>query len=381
MKKKILVVDDSALMRRIVCDIINSDDRFEVGDTAVNGVEALDLLTKNKYDAVVLDIVMPQMDGLKVLKELNARHIYAKVIMNSTLTKEGADITMEALDEGAMEFVHKPSAILDAKGDAYRESFLTVLDTVCKAMLIPKRTPAKPVGKLQAAKDSQATTPQVTTGAFTKTVLANKSSSGDAVKYNPSNVKGKKLIAIASSTGGPKALQEVIPKFPATLNVPVLIVQHMPAGFTASLAERLDSLSKVHVKEAAEGDILKPGWVYLAKGGVHMQVVRAKGQYQIVFTNEPPREGVKPCANYMYESLKDSDYDEICCVVMTGMGADGTQGIANLKKSKKVHVIAQQADTCAVYGMPRSIVNNGLADEIVPLEELAQTATKNVGVH
>lgn len=359
MKKKILVVDDSALMRRIVCDIITSDERFEVADTATNGLEALELLTQNRYDAVVLDVVMPQMDGLTVLKELNKRHIRAKVMMNSTLTKEGADVTIQALDEGAMEFVHKLNGILDAKGQEYKEQFLEVLEAVTRARLFGLRT-----------RDAAAKTP-----------WSDQTTVVSQVKRNPSKVKGSKIIAIASSTGGPKALQAVVPRIPKDIDAPILIVQHMPAGFTASLAERLDGLSDVSVKEAAEGDVLQKGCVYLARGGMHLKVENKRGSYQIVFGDEPSREGVKPCANYMYESLMNSDFEEVCCVVMTGMGADGTQGIANLKKSKRVHVIAQTEDTCAVYGMPRSIVNSGLADEIIPLDEIAGIITKNVGVH
>ena len=356
MKKKILVADDSALMRRIVCDIINSDDRFEVADMATNGLEVVELLSKKSYDAVILDVVMPQMDGLSVLKELNKRKINAKVIMNSTLTKEGANVTMQALEEGALEFVHKPNGILDVRGENYRQTFLSVLEGVC----------------FQAgrARVGGASTVRRTVTPAVRTPVVNK----------PSNVKGKKILAIASSTGGPKALHEVIPKLPANLNAPVLLVQHMPAGFTASLAERLNAISALTVKEAAEGDILKNGYVYIAKGGSHMKVVRKNRDYQITLTNEPTREGVRPCANYMYESLADSDFEEICCVVMTGMGADGTEGIINLQKTKRVHVIAQSEETCAVYGMPRSVVNKGLANEVLPLGELAQAATKNVGV-
>ncbi len=356
MKKKILVADDSALMRRIVCDIINSDDRFEVADMATNGLEVVELLSKKSYDAVILDVVMPQMDGLSVLKELNKRKISAKVIMNSTLTKEGANVTMQALEEGALEFVHKPNGILDVRGENYRQTFLSVLEGVCFQ-----------VGR---AKSGTSVAVRRTEVSAARTPIVNK----------PSTVKGKKILAIASSTGGPKALHEVIPKLPANLNAPVLLVQHMPAGFTASLAERLNAISALTVKEAEEGDILRNGCVYIAKGGSHMKIVRKNRDYQITLTNEPTREGVRPCANYMYESLADSDFEEICCVVMTGMGADGTEGIINLQKTKRVHVIAQSEETCAVYGMPRSVVNKGLANEVLPLGELAQAATKNVGV-
>ena len=191
---------------------------------------------------------------------------------------------------------------------------------------------------------------------------------------------GKKVVAIASSTGGPKALQNVIPNLPENLKAPVLIVQHMPAGFTEALAERLNNLSKLNVKEAQEGDILEDGQVYLARGGRHMKVVRQAGRHVIHYTDEPPREGVRPCANYMYETLADSTYDEVVCVVMTGMGADGTTGIKKLMESKKTTVISQSEETCTVYGMPRSVVNAGLSNQEVPLAQIANEIMKNVGV-
>ena len=368
MKKKILVVDDSALMRRIVCDIINGDERFVVEDTAVDGEDAIQKLSQKQYDAVVLDIVMPKLDGLGVLREINKRGIRAKVIMNSTLTKEGAQITMDALNEGAFEFVHKPRNVFDAQGEEYSVSFLNILDATARAAF-----PAVSQGALPEEEKKTPTFSRVSKGQPVVEL--------PPIRRNPSTVKGKKIVAIASSTGGPKALIEVIPKLPAGLNAAVLVVQHMPAGFTASLADRLDSLSEVHVKEAAEGDVLEKGTVYLAKGGQHMKIKRVGVQYKIYYTDEPTREGVRPCANYMYETLRDSDFEEICCVVMTGMGADGTEGIKHLKAAKQVHVIAQSAETCAVYGMPRSIVNSNMADEVIPLTELYQSITKNVGVH
>ena len=190
----------------------------------------------------------------------------------------------------------------------------------------------------------------------------------------------KKVVAIACSTGGPKALQTLIPQLPANLNAPVLIVQHMPAGFTEALAGRLNTLSVLSVKEAAEGDVLMPGGVYLARGGRHMNVVKSCGKHVIHYTDDPPREGVRPCANYMYESLADCGYDEVVCAVLTGMGADGTAGIKNLKVKKKVVVLAQDEESCAVYGMPRSIVTAELTGKGITLDQIAQEIIKNVGV-
>ena len=356
MAKKILVVDDSALMRRVLCDIINSDERFEVQDRAVNGLEALDLLTRNSYDAVVLDVNMPQMNGLELLKELQKRKISARVMMASTDTKEGAKTTLDSLELGALDFVHKPNNAMDCRTDAFKDRMLRILSVVA---------------------DSKAPTFGKT---FTMEELKTSKKMVELVSKHASAVTGDKVVALASSTGGPKALQSVIPRLPKNLKAPVVIVQHMPAGFTASLAERLDSLSEIHVKEAVEGDVLEAGNVYLAMGGRHLNIKQAMGKYSIHYTDQPTREGVRPCANYMYESLMDSRYDQVVCVVMTGMGADGTEGIQHLKEKKKIHVIAQEASTCAVYGMPKSVVNAGLTDQIVPLDQIAQEIIMNVGV-
>ena len=354
--KKILVVDDSALMRRVLCDIINSDNRFEVQDRAVNGLEALDLLSRKTYDAVVLDVNMPQMNGLELLKELNKRKISAKVMMASTDTREGAKTTLDALELGALDFVHKPNNAMDCRNEVFKDEMLSIL-----AVVADSRAPV--FGKTFSMEEVKTS----------KKVV-------ELVSRHTSSVSGNKVVALASSTGGPKALQSVIPRLPKNLKAPVVVVQHMPAGFTASLAERLDSLSEIRVKEAAEGDTLEAGTVYIAKGGKHLNVQSSMGKYTIHYTDQPNREGVKPCANYMYESLQDSRFDQVVCVVMTGMGADGTEGIKRLKTKKKIHVIAQEASTCAVYGMPKSVVTAGLSDQIVPLEQIAQEIIMNVGV-
>lgn len=354
--KNILLVDDSALMRRVLCDIINSDKRFHVEDRAINGLDALDLLSRKTYDAVVLDVNMPKMNGLELLRELQKRKIQAKVMMASTDTMEGAKTTLDALELGAIDFIHKPTNALDCRDDDFKERMLTTLAAVAESRNIS----ITKAFNIEEIKD-------------TRKVV-------ELVSRSSTAVRGNRVVALASSTGGPKALQAVIPKLPANLKCPVVVVQHMPPGFTASLAERLDSLSEVHVKEAAEGDVLEAGTVYIARGGKHLNIITQVGKYSIHYSDEPSREGVKPCANYMYESLMTSHYDEVVCVVMTGMGADGTQGIEHLKEKKKVHVIAQEASTCAVYGMPKSIVTAGLADQIVPLEQIAQEIIMNVGV-
>lgn len=358
MTKKILIVDDSALMRRVLCDIISSDERFEVAGRAINGLEAFDLLSRNRYDAVVLDVNMPKMTGLQLLEELRKYKIPARVMMASTDTMDGTQTAMKALELGAMDFVHKPDSAIDCRMEAFKREFLMTLSAVADSRLPVFETGEK------------------------KTVESQTSSrAAEFVRKRPVGFGGNKIVAIASSTGGPKALQAVIPKLPKGLNAPVLLVQHMPKGFTASLAERLNGLSDISVKEAVEGEELERGTVYIAMGGRHMNVQsRPGGKYVIHYSDEPAREGVKPCANYMYESLKNSGFSQVVCVVMTGMGADGTAGIRNLKESKQVHVIAQNQETCVVYGMPKSVVTASLADQVVPLEQIAQEIILNVGV-
>ena len=354
--KKILIIDDSALMRTVLSDIINADSRFQVVDKAKDGVEGLELLKKNSYDAVVLDINMPRMDGITMLKELQKLKIKAKIMMASTDTKEGAKVTMDALDLGALDFVHKPDRASECRGEDFAKTFINTLAAVADSKA-PVSVKSFSIDDVKEAK---------------KVV--------ELVSKSASKITGNRIVAVASSTGGPRALQAVIPKLPKNLKTPVVLVQHMPEGFTASLAERLDSLSEIKVKEAAEGDILQPGTVYISRGGKHMHIVKSGGKSTIHYVDGPTREGVRPCANFMYESLMESDYDEICCVVMTGMGADGTEGIKNLKTKKKVHVIGQEGSTCTVYGMPKAVAAAGLVDQVVKLDDIAREIIMNVGV-
>jgi len=188
----------------------------------------------------------------------------------------------------------------------------------------------------------------------------------------------RKIVAIASSTGGPRALQTLISGLPGDIGVPVLIVQHMPVGFTEALAKRLDSISELNVVEATNGQLVLPGTAYLCRGGIHMNIDYREGRHFVRYGDEPPREGVKPCANYMYESLADSQFDEVVCTVMTGMGADGTEGIGRLARAKRVYVIAQNAESCAVFGMPKAAIRAGIVDKELTLALIANEITKKV---
>ena len=313
MKKNILVVDDSALMRRVICDIINSDDTFQVTDVCRDGLEAYEKLKVNRYDGVILDVNMPRMGGLELLERLQKERIKTNVIMVSTMTTRDADVTIS----------------------------------------LTERRPA--VAAVSAVQKRNASA---------ETRFKNK------------------IVALACSTGGPKALQSVIPYLPANLDAPMVLVQHMPAGFTNSMANRLDEISKINVKEAENGEILKKGTVYIAPGGKHMEVKKCPdGSHKIVYNDMPPIGGLKPCANITYDSLRTCGYDQVVCVVLTGMGADGTNGILELSKVKPIYTIAQDAKTCVVYGMPKAIAETGLVNEVVPLTEVANSITKNVGVN
>ena len=355
MKKNILVVDDSALIRRVICDIINSDSNFQAKDFARDGLEAYEKLKTTSYDGVVLDVNMPRMDGLQLLERLQKENIKANVIMVSTLTTKDAEVTILALERGAIDFVTKPNNIAEAKGEEFKKKLLDVLTAVLNSRSYVKSSAAKPVTSVRPS----------TPANFTRLKASGKN----------------KLVALACSTGGPKALQSVIPYLPKNLDAPMVLVQHMPAGFTKSMADRLNEVSEIAVKEAEDGDKLEKGHIYVAPGGKHMEVVKCTdGTHKIALNDMPAIGGLRPCANITYDSLSKSGFDEIVCVVLTGMGADGTNGILSLGHHKPIHVISQSAETCVVYGMPKAIEESGVVDEVVPLEKVAETITKNVGV-
>ena len=357
-KKRILVVDDSPLMRRMLSDIINSDKRFRVVAKAENGMEAFDLLTRESYDAVVLDLNMPKMNGLELLAELRKYRISARVMIASTDSAEGAQVTMDALELGALDFIQKPGSSFECRGEDFTESFLGILHAVSCSKLPAYDKPPIPVA------------------------IPAKSEKTKIVAKHYEDTKVNKIVAIASSTGGPKTLQSIIPLLPQDLDAAIVIVQHMPKGFTASLADRLNAFSKICVQEAKESEELKKGVAYVAQGGKHLNIgLGVTGNLIFHYTDEPPREGVKPSANFLFESLAMHTRLDVTCVVLTGMGSDGTDGIRKLKQKKDVYVITQDCESCVVYGMPKSVVNAGLSDKIVTLDEMAKFIEEKVGRH
>lgn len=391
-KKNILIVDDSALMRRVESDIIKSDERFQVLDMATNGLEAFDLVTRNssKYDAVVLDINMPKMNGIEFLEALEKQKIRLKIIIVSTLAKDGAAETIRALELGAFDYVTKPDSFIDAMSDTFKEKLLQCLryatslveDKASDLLQTEKKVEEKkPAEKTEAKKTAPTKFSSGVVSPMNPRAILSENFAPKRPHKTINSVNARRLVVIASSTGGPKALQQVICKLPKNINAPVLIVQHMSEGFTKSLAARLNELGEVKVVEATGGEKLEKGTVYLAKGGSQMRIVKKGSDYAIdINTAEPARNGLKPCADIMMESLANFVFDDITCVVLTGMGGDGTMGIRQLNETGNIYVIAQDEATSTVYGMPKVVYEAGLTDIVLPLGKIAEEIIKNVGV-
>ncbi len=389
-KKRILIVDDSALMRRMESDIINSDNRFCVVGTCTNGLDAFDRVIKapKDYDLIICDINLPKMTGLEFLAALGKERLNVKVIIISALTSIDSKETIQALQLGAFDCIKKPESFAEVMGDVFKK---TVLDKVALATGIEghwageQETPShKPFEhelgiNFEHREEKREGEEHVVSPMNPREILAN--ITAKKRPHRPMPGSAKKLVLIASSTGGPKALQEVIPFLPKNINAPVLIVQHMAEGFTGSLANRLDQESQIHVVEASDGTKIAKGIVYIAKGGSQMRLKKTGTDYKIELNSEEPaRNALKPCADILFESIAGMDFDEIICCVMTGMGGDGTMGINALAEKNNIFVIAQDEPTSTVYGMPKVIFDSGLTDIVRPLGQLAQEIIKSTGV-
>ena len=336
---RVLVVDDSATVRAVLRRHLNADPAIEVVGTASDGVEALERIAELRPDVVTLDIEMPRLDGLGTLERIMKR-FPTPVVMVSSQTREGADATLRALELGAVDFIEKASFRHLGAGGELADAVRMKVRSAATARLAASPTVAPPVRPLPTVKSGRRW--------LQKTVL------------------------IGSSTGGPLALRRLLERLPADMNVPVLIVQHMPPGFTKSLADRLNDVCPLRVEEAGEGARLRPGTALLAPGGRHM-TVDSRGTISL---NEDPVEcGVRPAVNVTMESLVAAAGDQVVAAVLTGMGNDGTRG-AGLIKEAGGHVIAEAESSCVVYGMPRSVVNAGFADELLPLDEIADAIVR-----
>lgn len=328
---KVLVVDDSVFMRKIVSDMLESDPRIKVCGIAKNGIEAIEKVKELKPDVVTMDVEMPRMDGLTALGHI-MKECPVPVVMLSTLTEKGADATLTALSRGAIDYVQKPSGAVSLDVRKVQSILLEKVKAAAQSnprTLTPKKkiAPAKPL------------------------------------KYTPSSTT--KIIAIGTSTGGPASLAEIIPHFPAD-TPPMLIVQHMPADFTARFAERLNEVSAIRVKEASAGDKLDPGLALLAPGDYHMTV----GKDGKVHMNKNPKiHGVRPAVDPMMTTASEVYKSKMIGVILTGMGRDGAAGIEMIKKNNGA-TIAQDEATCVVYGMPHEAYKTGCVDRVVPLSQI-----------
>ncbi|MEZ0344169.1 MAG: chemotaxis response regulator protein-glutamate methylesterase [Caldimicrobium sp.] len=331
-KIRVLVVDDSAIMRKLITDILKKDPQIEIVGQAENGKKAVELAKSLRPDVITLDIEMPEMDGLTALRFLKKEVPSAKVIMFSSLTQEGARATLEALSLGAFDFVPKPST----------KSFLESVKKI-EEDLLPKIK-----GATEKVRASFLTLPKITT----------------RIKSGLYRVLG-----IGVSTGGPQTLTEIFKELPGDFPAPILIVQHMPPLFTKQLAERLDKITPLKVKEAENGEPVKEGMVYIAPGDYHMVVKKENNQKIIHLHQGPPKNNCRPSVDVLFESLAEVYNGTCLALVLTGMGRDGAEG-AQLIKKKGGAVIAQDAQSSIVYGMPRAVIESGLADEVLSLSEI-----------
>lgn len=345
--KKVLIIDDSALMRRLMSDIIKEDNGLEVSDMAKNGEEGLALLDEGRqYDLILLDINMPKMNGVVFLEHLLERGLTTKVIIVSSIASRSTHETIRALELGAFDFIKKPGSSSGKTTDEFKYQLLS------KSYLA--------VGLERGFEKVD-----------WKNYLGKNSVPNTSVSKVDKKAKGT-LVFIACSTGGPQSLQQVIPKFPKDFPCPILVVQHMPAGFTRSLADRLNEMSSLSVMETSDGQKVEPGHVYLAKGGHQSYLVQDNALgHELRVTTDPPRNALRPCADVLLESLAETGYRRIICAVLTGMGDDGTRGLAYLRQYKEITVIGQDEKTSVVYGMPKAAKMAGLVDEIVALQDVA----------
>lgn len=331
---RILIVDDSALYRLLLRDVLGSIPGCSVVGHAKNGKEALERIEELDPHLVTLDVEMPDMSGIEVLRAMHTRHYRAKAVMVSRFTDAGAQTTTDALLEGAFDFILKPSGKDPSANKACLQRELAE-----KLTAFREGFRSSPASKLEVA--AAALAPSWSCAA----------------------------VLIGASTGGPEALRLLLPALPADLPVPVVVVQHMPPQFTHSLAERLNGLSGLEVIEAKHGMPLVAGRVFVAPGGRHLKLAGPKGQVTIHLTDDPPENSCRPAVDYTLRSACDSLEGKALAVILTGMGRDGLQGSGELKQLGG-RVVAQHADGCTVFGMPKAIIEAGLADRVVKLPHL-----------
>ena len=394
---RVLIADDSAFMRRVLSDMFASQPDFEVAGTARNGQETVDKVRQLSPDLVTLDVNMPVMDGLEALDIIMKEHPMP-VVMLSSLTQKGTEQTVKALALGAVDFISKAGGSISSI-DGITSEILEKCRAAAKAHARKTivASPPKPVSAgppmmkriqlplRQGYKPPESTKPQepvasVNTYAKRNNPLLKRNANPPAPPSKPSAVPmtdmgrgAEKLVVMGTSTGGPQALQNVITRLPGNLPCGVVIVQHMPAGFTKALADRLNTISEIAVKEAEDGESIRPGQVYIAPGNYHLRI---RNGTQIVLGQDPPVGNHRPAVNVMFSSVASLGR-KLVAVIMTGMGCDGCDGMREIKEAGG-YSIAQDEPTCVVYGMPKAVVDAGLADEIKPVQNIAQAIVEAV---
>ncbi|SEK35776.1 two-component system, chemotaxis family, response regulator CheB [Pseudomonas sp. NFIX51] len=367
MAVKVLVVDDSGFFRRRVSEILSADINIQVVGTATNGKEAIDQALALKPDVITMDYEMPMMDGITAVRHIMQR-CPTPVLMFSSLTHEGARVTLDALDAGAVDFLPKNFEDISRNPEKVKQLLCEKVHSISRSNRRFSSYSAPAPQPAAAPKPAPTSTSSFggTAPARPAPIPARTPAAG-ASSPAPKR-KAYKLVAIGTSTGGPVALQRVLTQLPANFPAPIVLIQHMPAAFTKAFAERLDKLCRISVKEAEDGDILRPGLALLAPGGKQM-MVDGRGAVKILPGDE--RLNYKPCVDITFGSAAKSYGDKVLAVVLTGMGADGREGARLLKQGGSA-VWAQDEASCVIYGMPMAIVKAELADAVYGLDDIGK---------
>ena len=352
-KIKVFMVDDSAVIRLALRKLLSSEPDIDVIGYARNGKEALEQLKTVKPDVITLDVEMPVMNGIETLKEIMKMPKPIPVIMVSSVTKAGAEVTLESLNLGAMDFVTKPSSSSSVEISKIKHDLVEKIKAAVK--FEPKKIHkiTKPVEREQ----KEISLPRL------------EIKTDKATKYQ--------AVLIGISTGGPPALQEILPMFPKEFPIPIVVAQHMPPGFTKPMAERFNKICALEVSEAKEGDVLKPGKIFIGKSGCHIKFKKRGSMVYLHITEEPKDALYHPQVDIMFETAADVFGGDVIAVIMTGMGSDGTEGLKILKQ-KNAFVIGQNKETSAIYGMPKVAYEAGVVDVVVPLKKIPETIVKKL---
>ena len=373
---RVLVVDDTIVYRKIVSDVVSSIPGVTVVGSANNGRIAISRIQSLKPDLITLDVEMPEMNGLQVLEYIRKENLPTEAIMLSTLTVEGGEMTIRALELGAFDFIPKPQ---EGTMSSNMASVTALLTPMIRALQKKKETRDRIRERLQLGKTT--TRPLVApslSGLPKPEPRPEPSVTSPRPFFSPSRARSE-IVAIGISTGGPNALARMMPMLPADINVPIVIVQHMPPLFTQSLANSLNAKCAITVREAKHGDTLEPNVALIAPGGKQMRIAaHGDGRRRVVqITDDPPINSCKPSADYLFFSVATHYVGRATGVIMTGMGSDGTKGL-KLMRENGASIIAQSEETCTVYGMPKEPVESGIVDTVAPLDRIAEEIVKTL---